>query len=99
MKVKYLLRWTMLLMGFVCFSSVYSQTKFTLSGSIKDKKNGELLTGATIYTKELAGVGAVANEYGYYSITLPKGQYTFFFGFIGYRNDSARVSLDKNVKN
>lgn len=71
---------------------------FTLNGIIKDKKNGEQLTGANVTIKELAGIGTTANEYGYYSLTIPKGKYTIIFSFIGYEPDTLRINLDKSQK-
>jgi len=76
----------------------FAQDKFTLNGTIKDKKNGEQLTGANVIIKELSGIGAVANEYGYYSLTIPKGKYTVVFSFMGFRSDTVAVVLDKNLK-
>ena len=43
--------------------------KHTLSGYIKDIKNGETLIGATIYINENEA-GTITNTYGYYSITV-----------------------------
>ena len=37
--------------------SIFGQTKFTLSGTIKDAKTGEDLIGATVSIKELSGKG------------------------------------------
>ena len=86
----------------VCFSTVtpvYSQqTKYTVSGSVKDKKNGEQLVGVTIGVKEIPGTGTITNEYGFYSLTLPKGNYKILYSYIGYRTDTLAVNLDKNIK-
>lgn len=73
-----------------------AQEKFTLSGYIKDGKNGESLIGATI---QKAGTtqGAMTNEYGFYSITLPKGTHTIIASYIGYNNTSFVIDLEKNT--
>ena len=55
----------------------------TISGYIKDAGNGEGLIGATCYMPEIQN-GAVTNQYGFYSITLPEGNHTINFSFIGY---------------
>jgi hypothetical protein len=85
-------------MGFFGFSTAYSQTKFTLSGSIKDKKNGEQLAGANVIVKELPATGTSANEYGFYSLTLPRGKYTIIYKYISYNTDTVSIVLDKNIK-
>jgi hypothetical protein len=73
-----------------------AQQKFTLSGYVKDKKNGEALIGATVY-KQASGSGASANEYGFYSLTLPQGQHIIMVSIIGYKTFSLSVNLDKNI--
>ena len=84
-------------LGALCLN-VRAQTKFTLSGSIKDKKNGEQLTGANVIVRELPATGTAANEYGFYSLTLPQGKYTIIYKYISYNTDTVSVVLDKNVK-
>ena len=74
----------------------FSQEKFTLSGRIKDAKNGEEIIGATIYIPNLQK-GASANEYGFYSITLPSGIYEIKFSSVGYADNIQRVELTKNI--
>ncbi len=73
-----------------------AQEKFTLSGYIKDAKNGESLIGASV-VKAGTTTGAVANEYGFYSLTLPKGTHTIIVSYIGYENFSFIIDLEKNT--
>lgn len=77
------------------FSSLHAQN-FTISGTIKEKKTGELAIGATVYIKELKR-GATTNNYGFYSITLPKGKYTVVFMYLGYNTHTDSIDLDKNA--
>ena len=67
----------------------------TISGYIKDKNSGEALISATCYIPEIKK-GITSNEYGYYSLTLPKGNYKINFSFIGYETQIITISLDKN---
>jgi hypothetical protein len=76
--------------------SFMAQEKFTLSGYIKDAKNGEALIGATIY-KQGSQLGASANEYGFYSLTLPKGEHVIVAAIIGYQTYTWTINLDKNI--
>ena len=47
-------------------------SKFTLNGTVKDKKTGETLIGVAVYVKEISGTGTSSNEYGFYSLTHHK---------------------------
>ena len=76
--------------------SVLGQDKFTISGYIKDAKNGEALIGATV-SKKGTGIGASANEYGFFALTLPKGEQIILVSIIGYKTFEFSVTLDKNI--
>jgi CarboxypepD_reg-like domain/TonB-dependent Receptor Plug Domain len=88
--------WLLLL---IFSSSSYGQENFTLSGHIKNVSSGEELIGATVRTT-VAGeiVGAVANSYGFYSLTLPKGDYTLKYSFVGFAPFYKEIILDGNQK-
>lgn len=72
-----------------------SAGKATISGFVKDSTSGEALIGATVYVKEINN-GVVANTYGFFSITLPKGEYTVFVNFIGYKEKQLKINLTSN---
>lgn len=75
---------------------LYAQTKYTVSGYVKDAANGEALTGASVYVKEsLAGIST--NTYGFYSITLPEGKYTLMCSFLSYGTYTQEIDLSKNL--
>lgn len=75
-----------------------AQQKNTISGTITDAATGETLIGATILIKELPNTGTTCNDYGYYSITLPEGQYTLEVSFISFIKVVRSVNLNKNKK-
>ncbi len=75
----------------------FAQNKYTVSGHINDKTNGESSVGATVYIKELLK-GTTTNEYGFYSITLPEGDYTLVVSYIGFKNVEQEITLNKNIK-
>jgi hypothetical protein len=75
----------------------FSQEKFTLSGTVSDSTKGEELINATIKVKG-QNIGTQSNEYGFYSITLPAGTYTFVFVTIGYDAKEETVDLTKNTQ-
>ena len=69
---------------------------FTISGNITDATTGEDLLGATAILKGTT-TGATTNTYGFYSLSLPKGQRIIAFSFIGYKTITKEVNLDKNI--
>ena len=78
-----------------CFSQ--QSAKYTISGYVKDAATGEYMMGANVYVKENMK-GMQTNQYGYFSLTLDKGEYTFIVSFMGYNNDTDKINLDKNLK-
>lgn len=77
--------------------SVQAQTKYTISGYVKDAKTGEELIGARIIIKDLSATGASTNAYGFYSLTIPEGNYTVTAQYIGYEPKSFEVALVQNT--
>lgn len=86
------------LLGLLITTALFAtaQEKVTLSGYLKDKKNGETLIGATVYIKELKQ-GVVSNPYGFYSLSLPKGEYTVAITFVGYNRVEKKLKLASNT--
>ncbi|MFM7429522.1 MAG: carboxypeptidase-like regulatory domain-containing protein, partial [Flammeovirgaceae bacterium] len=84
---------------FLLSFALYAQPtgKFTISGYIKDVANGEALIGATVYIKE-TGTGAITNEYGFYSITLPPATYNLNYSYVGYSSLPKILDLNKNER-
>ncbi len=72
--------------------------KFTLSGTITDAGSNETLIGVNISIPELK-TGVTTNEYGFYSLTLPKGTYKIQITYLGYQTIEETVSLTQNIKN
>jgi hypothetical protein len=77
--------------------SLYGQQKYTISGTVKDSLSGESIISAMVRVKELSGIGITTNEYGFYSLTIPKGTYQIKFSFFGYKEKELQVNLDGNV--
>lgn len=71
--------------------------KHTISGTIKDEKTGETLIGATIILHGNGGSAVLSNSYGFYSITAPANNYTLIASFSGYKSDTLKVSLLKDL--
>ncbi|MEM0941235.1 MAG: TonB-dependent receptor [Bacteroidota bacterium] len=90
------MRKLLLLIAILPFLS-FTQEKFTLSGYVKDASNGESLIGATVLIQEL-GSGNITNLYGFYSITLPPGDYIVEFRYIGFVKQIKEIALTENIQ-
>ncbi|MFT7335832.1 MAG: hypothetical protein ACI9M1_001765 [Porticoccaceae bacterium] len=77
--------------------SSFSQEKFTLSGIITDGKNNEILIGVNVFIPEIKSVTRT-NEYGFYSITLPKANYNIEISYIGFQTITKKVILYQDTK-
>jgi hypothetical protein len=93
LKTKILQIILILMMPIVAFGQGSAQKKHTISGYVKDKENGETLIGANIYQSDTKS-GTTTNIYGFYSLTLPEGQYKISFSYIGYTEIIIDVNLD-----
>ena len=72
-----------------------SVKRYTVSGHVKDANTGEDLFGATVFVVELSN-GTIANEYGFYSVSLTTGQYSLRFSYTGYETQVHKVKVDKD---
>ena len=64
----------------------------TISGYVKNNNTGEPVTGAVFKIEELQR-GSISNEYGYYSMTLPRGEYNVHFSCLGMKSLSRQLSI------
>jgi len=76
-------------------STMFGNEYYTLSGFIRDTQTGEVLIGANIYTKDQP-FGASSNQYGFYSVSIPNGEYTFVFNFVGYQSKEIKIKMNDN---
>ncbi len=75
----------------------FSQEKFTLSGTISDNKTNETLIGVNINLKG-TNYSTITNEYGFYSLTLPKGNYDLIISYVGFETIEEQIALNQNIK-
>ena len=68
-----------ILFPIICFS----QNNITISGYVDEAESGEKLIGATIYDLK-SGKGTITNDYGFYSLTIPKDSIKIRVSYIGY---------------
>ena len=74
-----------------------AQDKFTISGYVKDSVSGEDLIGVNVYDKERL-LGTATNVYGFYSVTLPRGEVTLVVSYLSYTTREFRIMLDKDTR-
>lgn len=82
----------------VCVGSTFAsaQQKFTLNGTITETATGETLIGVNVIVP-LLQTGAVTNEYGFYSLTLPEGEYEVVFSSLGFAPKRMTLLFDRDI--
>ena len=85
-----------LFLFFMLWATLLPAQNYTISGYITDKANGETLISATVIDFN-SSKGAASNNYGYYSLTLPKGEVALNYSYIGYEHVTRSFFLDKDT--
>lgn len=89
------MRFYLSIFGLLCINFMQAQSKFTLSGYVKEAGSKELLIGVTIFT-ETKIAGTVSNDFGYYALELPAGTHTVIYNFVGYNVVSKTITMAAN---
>ncbi len=74
----------------------FSQTKYTISGYVREKGSQESLPGVAVVNMK-SKLGTVTNNYGFYSITLVSDTVDFYVSYVGYQPFRAKFLLDKDT--
>ena len=77
--------------------SIIAQKNHTISGYVKEEATGESLLGANVFVKETRK-GTVTNQYGFFSLTIPEGNYTLVFSYIGFVTQEFPISLTEDLR-
>src|SRR5450759_1687076 len=96
--INYLIIVFSVVLSLLAFSKNETPKSATISGFVRDAKNGETLTGAVIYPEEIPTVGIATNSYGYFSLTLPVGKYSLIVRFLGYKTKTIPLDLKENTQ-
>lgn len=86
----------LIVLSFFLFTYSYSQSNFTLSGYIVDQSSKEVIIGTNVIIP-LLNTGTISNSYGFYSITVPEGNYEVIFSILGYKEIVKNINIDKNI--
>jgi carboxypeptidase-like protein/TonB-dependent receptor-like protein len=74
-----------------------NNNKATLAGYVRESKNGEAISGATVYVDSLS-VGTTTDSYGYFSLTLPPGRHELHISSVGMQETVRQILLHSNGK-
>jgi outer membrane receptor for ferrienterochelin and colicin len=69
--------------------------EFTISGTVRDKSNGESLPYAAVFLDDKSQ-GIYANEKGFYSFKLQRGTYKIIYNYLGYINDTLSLFIKRD---
>lgn len=69
----------------------------TLSGYIRDAKSGEAVVGATLFATEIKR-GVATDQFGYYTLSLPKGKHLLTIRGIGIRDTRRQINIFSDGK-
>jgi len=86
-----------LLLLLLSVSASFAQEKFTLSGVITAANSNETIIGVNVVITSIPAF-TTTNEYGFYSITVPKGTYKVSVSSIGFLTEEITLDLNKNTK-
>ena len=87
---------TFFLVAFCSFVLAYGQDRQTLSGYITDANTNETLIGVNVIFPDLQ-LGVITNEYGFYSITVPKGFHAVVISYLGFENLNTSIDLETDL--
>jgi outer membrane receptor for ferrienterochelin and colicin len=87
------------IVGFVllfCISVSLSAQNYIVSGYIRDAETKEVLIGSGVYEIE-SKKGCTTNDYGFYSLTLPRGKRIIRYSSLGYASWEMNIDLIKDT--
>ncbi len=76
---------------------IHGQNKATISGYVREYGSGESIIGANLYLKARPEIGTVSNTYGFFSITIDKGQHDLLVSYLGYMPERIPLDLYKDT--
>ncbi|MEA4982162.1 MAG: TonB-dependent receptor [Paludibacter sp.] len=86
----------LLLFLLLLFTVLSSAQNYTISGLITDETSGETMINASVYEFN-SRKGTVTNSYGFYSLTIPKGQANLQFSYVGFLTQNKKFNLTKDT--
>lgn len=87
---------TIQILFLLAVSVSWGQENATISGYILEGSSGESIIGGQVFIPGIQK-GAVTNEFGFYSLTIPKGTYQLIYRGAGLPNDTLDINLTKDT--
>jgi hypothetical protein len=89
------------ILGFILLASfisnVFSEQRFTISGTVRDAETRETLTGVNVMVIP-KGTGTITDIDGNYTLQLNSGDYRLVFSFIGYEPAERKIQLNRDLR-
>jgi hypothetical protein len=86
---------SLVLILLIASMNVSGQARYTLNGYIRDTLSGETIIGATL---RVNGSSVASNQYGFFSLTLPEGEYEAIVSHASYQTTSYKILLKENLE-
>ena len=98
LKINCLIRsFNFFILFFLLFGSIITgQEKVTLSGYISDLESNETLFGVNVIFPKLQ-IGTTSNEYGFYSISLPRGIHEIKITYLGFNGILQEINIEQQI--
>ena len=78
-------------------TNIITRGNAVLVGYIRDGKNGEALSGVTVFI-DSPSIKTITDQFGYYTITLPKGRQILRINSVGMKDTQRQLILYSNGK-
>ena len=85
-----------MLLTFTLNANRVAAQNYTISGYITDRTTGETLLSATVFER-ISGKGSITNNYGYYSLTLPAGEVSLDYSYVGFQTEERSFTLHNDT--
>lgn len=72
-----------------------AQERFTFNGYVKDSLSGESIIGASV-TVVGSNRSLLTNSFGFFSVTIPTGEYDVLFSHVSYESITRRIQLNSD---
>jgi len=75
-----------------------AMSQFSVSGYVTDKASGETLIGANVVLVSDESIGVTTNAYGFYSISLDRGDYQLKCSYLGYQDKIIDLTIEESTE-
>lgn len=73
-------------------ASMNDKSETVLTGYVRDYKNGEAISGASVFVDK-SNVKIITDQFGYYTLRLPRGRHTLYVSSMGMKDTKRELQL------